>query len=409
MIILYGRIIDGSGKEPILNGAAALENGKIIYAGPAEGLKCPDDAEKLYIGSGTIMPGFIDQHIHFGVGAVDLTKVYMRDDIQKAMLAVSEMQALLNAGFTSVREAGGISTSFQEPLREGWVKGPRIMSAGKFIVQTGGHADFIQKFPIEFTKQRVTHTRIADGIDDCRRAAREQFRSGAKFLKIMTSGGITSQGDGNRESQFSLDEIRTIVEEAQMHDTYVSAHAQGTAGIKNALKGGVKSIEHGMFMDDECIELMLKCGAWLIPTFTIIDSYLNNRDKLPPWIVEKLMLSKTEHLLSAKRCYEAGVKIGLGADLTNDPEICPFGINGREFRLLTDIGMTPMEAIVAGTKTGSEIIGMADKIGTVEAGKTADLVACAGDPPEDIGLLEDPDNIKLVIQGGRIVKNLLRE
>lgn len=225
MIVIFGRIIDGKGTAPIENGTVVLKDDVIEYCGAAEGARYPEGAKTISVGSGTILPGFIDQHIHFGMGAVDLTKVYMRDDIQKAMLAVKEMQTLLNAGFTSVREAGGISASFQEPLSEGWVKGPRVISAGKFIVQTGGHADFIQKFPVEFTKQRITHTRIADGVDDCRKAAREQFRSGAKFLKIMTSGGITSQGDGNRESQFSLDEIKTIVEEAQMHDTYVSAHA----------------------------------------------------------------------------------------------------------------------------------------------------------------------------------------
>lgn len=406
MIALFGRLIDGRGNAPVENGALVIDGDKIAYSGEAAGAVYPEGTEVISVGAGTILPGFIDQHLHFGMGAVDLTRVYMRDDIQKAMLAVNEMGVLLNAGFTSVREAGGISTSFQEPLREGWVKGPRIISAGKFIVQTGGHADFIQRFPIEFTKQRISHTRIADGVDDCRRAAREQFRSGARFLKIMTSGGITSQGDGNRESQFSLEEIRTIVEETQLHDTYVSAHAQGTAGIKNALLGGVKSIEHGMFMDDECIELMLKNDAWLIPTFTIIDCYLKNTHRLPPWIVDKLMASRDEHLISAKRCFAAGVTIGFGSDLTNDPDICPFGVNGREFRLLTEIGLSPMQAIIAGTRTGAEVIGMGDKLGTLERGKLADVAVCAGNPLTDIALLEDPDNITLVIKDGRIEKRI---
>lgn len=164
-----------------------------------------------------------------------------------------------------------------------------------------------------------------------------------------------------------------------------------------------------MFMDDECIELMLLKKAWLIPTFTIIDCYLKNTDKLPPWIVDKLMASREEHLISARRCYAAGVKIGLGADLTNDPIICPFGINGREFRLLTQTGMTPMEAIVAGTKTGAEIINMEARLGTLEPGKLADIAVCAGNPIDDISLLEKPENIVLVIKDGIIEKNTLEE
>ncbi len=409
MIVLLGRIIKATGEEPIENGAVVINGNTIEYAGDKTGARYPEGTTVIPIGNGTVLPGFIDQHLHFGIGAVDLTKAYMRDDIQKAMLAVKEMKILLNAGFTSVRECGGLSTSFQEPLNEGWVRGPRIISAGQFIVQTGGHADFIQKFPVEFTKLRISHTRIADGVSECRKAAREQFRKGAKFLKIMTSGGITSQGDGNRESQFSREEIRVFVEEAELHDTYVSSHAQGTAGIKNALICGVRSIEHGMFMDDECIELMLKNNAWLIPTFTIVDSYLKNTDKLPPWVVEKLMASRVEHRLSAKRCYEAGVKIGFGSDLTNDAVICPFGINGREFRLLTEIGMTPMEAIIAGTKTGAEIINMGDRLGTLQEGKIADVVVCSGNPIDDISILEHPENIVLVIKDGKVEKNTLKE
>lgn len=406
MLILKGNLIDATGTEMKKNALVAIEEEKIIYVGDADKFQYPEKSTVMDVGSGTIMPGFIDQHIHFGIGSVDLTKVYLRDDIQKAMLSVYELNVMLNAGFTSVRETGGISTSFEEALSEGWIKGPRLFSAGKMITQTGGHADFIQNFPIEFTKMRATHTRIADGIDDCRRAAREQFRSGAKFLKIMTTGGITSQGDGNRESQFSIDEIKVFVEEADMHDTYVSAHAQGTAGIKNALLGGVKSIEHGIFMDDECIELMLKNDAYLVPTFTIVNSYLDNRDILPPWILEKLLASNEEHFLSAQKCFEAGVKIGLGSDLSNDPKICPFGTNGREFLFLTKIGMSPMQAIIAGTKTGAELMKRKD-LGTIVAGKLADLCVCIGNPIENIELLANPENIKIVIQNGKIVKNTI--
>ncbi len=404
MNILKGRVIDGNGGKPIEKGIVAVDGSKIVYVGEEAGYAVSPEDRVFDFSGNTIMPGFIEQHTHFGFGTVNLMNLYTHDDVQKGILSARELAVFLNSGFTSVRECGGLATSFVEPIANGVIKGPRLFPAGKFLTQTGGHADVVQTMPVEFTNIRVSHTRIVDGRDDCRKAAREQFRSGAKFLKIMTTGGITTEGDGNKESQFSPEEISVFVEEAEMHDTYVSAHAEGTQGIKNALKCGVKSIEHGMFMDDECIELMVKNEAWLIPTFTIIDTYLRKLDKLAPRVREKVLASSDAHKESVRRCYEAGVKIGFGSDLTDDKEICPFGINGREFELLTKIGMTPMEAITAGTKTGAEITKMSDKVGTLEVGKLADITVCRGDPITDIKILSEPDNIMFVMLDGDVMK-----
>ena len=407
MIVLAGRVIDGTGAGPIEKGIVAFEGSEIVAVCKESEYIIPPNARKIVINHGTIMPGLIDSHLHFGMGSVNQLEVYELDEIEKSLMAVKEMRDALNAGFTSVRETGGISTSFQTPLKNGWIKGPRICSAGRLISQTGGHGDSLQKFPQSLARERMSHCRIADGKEECRKTARMQFRDGAKFLKIVTTGGISSQGDGNRESQFSIEEIKVFVEEAQMHNTYVSSHSQGTMGIRNALKAGVRSIEHGMFMDDECIELMVKNNAYLVPTLMVVESYMNHIDLLPSWIREKLLMSYEEHIKSVKKCYEANVKIALGSDMMGDKVICPFGSHGKEFKKLVDIGMTNMEAIVAGTKTGSELMLMSDKVGTLESGKLADIVVCRDNPLDDIELLGNPDNIDLIVLNGEIIKNKL--
>lgn len=404
MLVLKGNIIDGKQKDVLNNKILLIEENKIKGIQNDSEFEIPESAEIIEVKNGTIMPGLIDCHVHYGIGTTNFVDVYMRDNVQKTMMSVMEMKQTLNAGFTSVREAGGLSTSFKEPLEKGWVTGPRICSAGQFISQTGGHGDCVQKFPISLNRERNTHACIVDGKDSCRKAARIQFRNGADYLKIMTSGGVTSQGDGNRESQFSIEEIKTFVEEAQLRGTYVATHAQGTSGIENALKCGVNSIEHGMFMDDECIELMIKNDAYLVPTFTIVNSYLSNLKKLPVWVADKIEKSYEEHFVSVKRCYNAGVKIALGSDIIGDPDICPFGINGREFEYLTRIGMSPMESIMAGTKTASKLMLMEDKIGTLEAGKLADVIICEGNPLKDISILGNADKIKIVIKDGKLIK-----
>ena len=407
MIVLKGRIIDGTGGPQIEHGAVVLEGNKIKLVCRESELPTYESAEIIDVGDGTILPGFVDAHLHFGMGSINQMEVYLLSEVEKALLSVKEMECTLDAGFTSVREAGGISAEFLHPLAMGWIKGPRICSGGRLLSQTGGHGDSLQRFPRSFAKERMSHAFIVDGKDACREAARMQFRSGAKFLKIVTTGGISSQGDGNRESQFSLEEIKVFVEEAELHNTYVAAHAQGTQGIKNALKCGVKSIEHGMFMDDECIELMLKNDAYLVPTLGVVDKYLENKDKLPKWIVEKLLDSYEAHRKSVKACYKAGIKIALGTDMMGDPIFCPPGYNGLEFSKLTEIGMSNMEAIVAGTRTGSELMLMADKIGTLEAGKFADVAICSGNPLKDISAVSMAENIRMVISDGKVIKNEL--
>lgn len=409
MLILKGRVIDGTGASPIENGMVVIEDNIIkAVCRQDDSIDIPPDAEVISVGSGTIMPGFIDQHVHIGcIGDGDLMKTYALSVYEKTCQAVYDMERMLEAGFTSVRECGGFGAFLKGPIAKGLVRGPRITAAGRTITQTGGHADNYQKFPPEFNVRNEVAV-LVDGVDEMRKACRLQFRDGAEFIKIMTTGGVTSQGDSPTHRQFSDSEIMAAVEEAEMHGTYVSSHAQTLPGIKSALRCGVKSIEHVFELDDEAIDLFVKNGAWIIPTFTILNCYLEHADQLPPAVAEKAQWADDIHRQSIIRAYKAGIKLGFGSDLISDPHIAPYGERAlEEFRALTEIGMTPMEAIIAATKTGAEIIQKEDQVGTLEAGKFADITVCSGNPLEDIKVLTSIDNIKLVVLDGKIVKNNL--
>ena len=405
MYVIKGRVIDGNGGL-IEHGVLVTDGNRIKTVCDEKDFVMPEEAEELKVRNATIMPGFIEQHVHLGLGTANYLMVYYKTDVQKTCQAVHDMEKLIEAGFTSVREVGGFGNYLAEAVEEGLVKGPRICSSGKIISMTGGHGDFIQKLPISANAERNHVAVIADGVDEVRKACRMQFREGAKFIKTMTTGGVTSQADSPKACQYTLSEIRTMVEEAELRGSYVSSHAQTLTGIKNALKGGIKSIEHGMELDDECIELFHKTGAWLVPTFTIVKTYMDHLDLLPPYAAEKILIANKNHLASFKKAYDAGIKIGFGADLVGDKNICPYGIDGMEFVLLNQAGMTPMETIIAATKTGSELIMREDELGTLEPGKLADITICEGNPLEDISILADVNNIKLVLLDGKPVKQI---
>jgi imidazolonepropionase-like amidohydrolase len=249
----------------------------------------------------------------------------------------------------------------------------------------------------------------ANGVAEVRKAAREQIREGADFLKIMTTGGVMSERDVSTSCQFSLEEIRAFVEEAANVGFRTSSHAQGTRGIKNALVGGVKVIEHGMYLDDDCIELMLKNEHFLVPTLAIVESIAVNGPKVGvlPSSVQKARVAQQAHLESFKKAFKAGVLCGLGTDYLTDP-MTPMGQNAVELEMYVTRGcLTPMETIVCATKNNAEVLDMSDRIGTLEPGKFADVIVVDDDPLKDITVLRDRNRILQVYKGGRLVPRLL--
>lgn len=404
-IAFVGRIIDGTGKAPF-DGTILIDGEKIEKVGLAEEVTIPPKTKIVKVNSGTILPGLIDCHVHLmGERTLDFMKSAFEPLELKSVRAAMDCSKLLNAGYTSVRDVGGLGIYLKRAIEEGEIKGPRIMSAFKILSQTGGHGD-IHSLPLDIAK-RTGFSRLCDGADDCRKAAREQFREGADFIKICTTGGVLSERDLPTSAQFTLDEIRAIVEEAQRVGSFVAAHAEGTEGIKNAIKAGVKTIEHGDFIDDEGIDMMLKNDNILIPTFSIGERIISEGEKykVPEWGIRKMRQLWEVQSKNFKKAKEAGVKIAAGTDFGGGP-LTPLGENSQELEILVREGLTSMEAIIAATKTASEALNMKDKIGTLETGKFADLIIVDGDPLSDISILRKAENIKVVVKGGKVEKHL---
>lgn len=412
MLILKGRVIDGNGGEPIENGVVVIEDNKITLVCHEQ--DCPDykNAQIISIKNGSIMPGLIEQHNHFGWGSATAANWVTSTPQLTMARTLKEMEMLRNAGYTAVREMGGEAIHLKPAIAEGLLDCPRIFGAGKFLTQIGGHGDCYQKLALEAITHTFSPGIIVNGVDEIRRACRINARNGADFIKIMTTGGVFSQGDkATPHSHFSQEEIRAAVEEADNMGSYVSTHAQATRGIKLALKNGVKCIEHGFYLDDECIEIMLKNDCYLIPTLSIMHTsklYFEREENILDYLKEKTYSAYEAHYRSVEKAYKAGVKIGMGCDFLGDAHFgCTYDKATMEIERLEVVGMSPMEIITTATKIGSELILMPDRLGTLEAGKLADVIVVEGNPVEDIKLLTDANNVKVVIQDGNIKKNIL--
>lgn len=409
MYVLKGRVIDGNGGEPLEKGIVEVTDNKITAVCNEWEYTVPEGAEVIEVENGTIMPGFIDQHVHMGVGD-NYYKIFERHAYHAVCQCIRDMKQILNAGFTSIREVGGLSNYLKAPWEEGLIDGPRICSSGKAIAQSGGHWDYIKDYPIEFTlhPDRNVNSEICDGVDNVRRTVRMHFREHCDFIKIMGGPGISCQGNKIFTREFSDSELRAFVEEAENQGSYVAIHAHAAIAINAALRCGVRSIEHATLMDDESIELMLKNNAWIVPT--LATSYLSwqHIDEREPWVKEKMSAIEGPKEENLRKAYKAGVTIACGCDFGGGT-ITVHGNNGLELPLMVEnIGMTPMETIVAATKTGSKLMMRENELGTLETGKLADIIIAQGNPLEDIWLVSKADNIKVVMQDGKIKKNMMK-
>ncbi|MCE4607864.1 MAG: amidohydrolase family protein, partial [Caldisphaeraceae archaeon] len=360
-----------------------------------------------------LMPGLIDAHLHvLGMRSGKIEEELTTPIGVFFARAVNDLGALIDAGFTSVVDAGGIiALHLKQAVNEGEVRGPRVFSAGLPLSQTFGHGD-THYLPLEWVDYRKTKkivpfsSLICDGEDDCRRAARYSLREGGDFIKVMASGGVLSQRDRPENRGFTLKELKAIVDEASASGTFVHAHAEGKVGIVNSAEAGVKVIAHADMIDEEAIDKVLKANSIIVPTFAIDKVLIERGSELgvPEWGLKKIEEIHGIHIENIKKAYKAGVKIATGTDFSGG--IGKQGDNSIELSLLVkEIGMKPKEAIISATRISAIATGMEKMIGTLEEGKVADLIAVEGNPLENIEILRDQKNIKLVVKGGEIYKN----
>ena len=354
----------------------------------------------------TILPGLIDAHSHPLITGDDYQLDHLRrSSPEKALMGLAAVQGNLRAGWTTLRVAGDADTGYaisalKSVLLYDVFVGPRLTGAAHYLSITGGGGDINFLAP-EFRGLPGFRPdgRIVDGVDEMRKAVREEIQFGSDWIKLLVTGAFMSAGDNPKDLHFSPEEVRVAVEEAARHQVPVMAHAHGTDGIKLAIRSGVRSIEHGTFLDDEAIRLLVEHGTYLVPTMWIGDYYIEKGS--PSGMQDKMVeLSKkyrVEHCGWVKKAVAAGVKIGVGSDFGG----YAFENNWRELESLVDCGMTPMQAILAATRVNAELLGWEKTIGTIEVGKEADLLIVEGNPAEDLSML---GRVKLVLTGGRVVE-----
>ncbi|WP_048600573.1 metal-dependent hydrolase family protein [Rubeoparvulum massiliense] len=397
-----GRLIDGKGNT-LENSALYIEDDKISKVGKADELTVANDVTVIDITGKTVMPGFIDAHMHLiGVKNLNLAQAALEPTELLMGRALKDLDKLINAGFTTIRDVGSpVAVHIKRLIKEGYYTGPRIHTAHLMLSQTAGHGD-IHNLPPEFNLFEV-----CDGPDECRKAARKQFRAGADFIKISSSGGVLSEKDDPRSPQFTVEEIKAIVYEAEAVGSYVASHAQSTQGIKNALIAGVRTIEHGILIDDEGIEMMLERGAILVPTLSIVKRIVEQGHLygVPEFGLAKSRYFYKLHKQNVRKAYQAGVKIAGATDFLGCKPV-EHGGNAEEYEIfVNELGLSPMEAITCGTQNAADALAIGDKTGSLEEGKLADVIVVNGNPLDDITVLLNTDNIEKVFVEGQLLKD----
>jgi imidazolonepropionase-like amidohydrolase len=408
--LIRGTLLDGSGREPVANAAVVIEGERVAQAGPAREVAVPRDARTIDVAGMTIMPGIIDCHVHMaGAAGYDLLRKLVTPPSLDLLYVVPNLQRTLEAGVTTVRDAGGTPAGVRMAIEQGIIAGPRMLTAVGFLTQTGGHADGMMPCCVDLRQAIWPDLPVGpvDGAEAVRRRTRELLRAGADWIKLCTSGGVLSPADAPSAAQFTVEEIAAAVYEAAAQGKRCMAHAQSTLGIKNAITAGVASIEHGIWLDDEAIAMMLERGVYLVPTLVaprdVIAQAEEHPERLPAYAADKARLVAADHGESFRRAVEAGVKIAMGTDTG----VGPHGGNLRELGLMVEHGMTPMQAIVASTRSAAELLHLDHDLGTLEPGKLADVLVVEDDPLADIHTLADPACLALVMKGGSLVKDRL--
>ncbi len=399
--ITGAQLIDGRGGDPVANATVIIDDeGRIAEVGTD--VEVPSDASVRDVGGATVMPGMIDSHVHFYSGRKTMQERALTPPTLATFEAAENARITLDAGFTAVRDAGGSPVGFKLAAERGLIATPRMRIAITALSQTGGHGDATMPSGVRMGRGNGVEwpENICDGPEEVRKVVRTVLRAGADFIKLHATGGVMSPSDEPGSPQFTAEEIAVMVYEAAQHGKTCMAHAQGTNGIRNAVVAGVESIEHGIYLDDEVIEEMKARSTFLVPTLHAPRGVLIREEENPGSVLPQ-SLRKTHEVLevhkeSIRAAREAGVRIAMGTDAG----VGKHGTNAEELQFLTEIGMSTMDAIVATTQVASECIHMAEDIGTLEAGKFADLLVIDSNPLDDISILQDQSRMPLVMIGG---------
>jgi imidazolonepropionase-like amidohydrolase len=407
--IRAGRLFDATSDTVRENVVIVAKGERIQSVGDAKSVAIPAGATVIDLSRATVLPGLIDCHTHLGSRADRYDEIYHFKDtpFQSAFAAVVHARRTLEAGFTTVRDVGSrpfLAVDLRNSINEGLVPGPRIVASGPGISITGGHGDLNNFSPqtrvTMFPEERDFH--IADGVDQVRHVVRAQVKYGVDVIKILATGGVLSKGDSPGAPQFTFEELKAAADEAHMAGRKIAAHAHGTQGIKNAILAGIDSIEHASLIDDEGIRLAKEHGTYLVMDIYNDDYILGKAIEfgLPQENVDKEKAIGRLQRENFQRAVQGGAKMAFGTDAG----VYPHGDNAKQFFYLVKYGLTPAQAIRSATSSAADLIGRSKDVGTVEAGKYADLIAVSSDPLQDVRALE---NVGFVMKGGEVVKDTI--
>lgn len=401
-------LLDCTGAEPAARSTVIVEGTRITSVTRAGQPSLPGDARLLDCGGRTLMPGLTDAHIHAAIIETDPHKAKKDSPATFAFRVQEVLEQTLQAGFTTVRDAFGLDWGFVQATERGHVKGPRLLIVGSCLSQTGGHGDWrdvhMDETPMSGIYGLLAVPRLCDSVDEMRRGARDMLRMGAHGIKLMAGGGCMSPTDEIEHTQFTIEEMAAACYEARTVGKIAMAHVYTPQGIMNAVAAGVRSIEHGNFIDEESADCMKRAGAYFVPTLTtyfVISAY-GAAEKIPQKMLDKINKAKERGLDSLSIARAAGLKIASGSDVLSTMQ--PF--KSMELGLKARV-LGAHDAIVSATRTNAELFGMADQIGTVEPGKLADLILVEGNPIDDIGVLQEAAKIVLVMRDGQVFKDLV--
>lgn len=403
-ILHCGKLIDVKNKKVLESMSVIIEGNKIVEVKSGYVQAKPSD-KVIDLKNKTVMPGLMDMHVHLESetkkGAVADRFTMNPADI--AFESVDFAHTTLMAGFTTVRDLGGsgVNIALRNAVNKGLIVGPRIYTAGKSIATTGGHADPTNGYRKDLMGDPGPYEGVINGADEARKAVRQRYKDGSDLIKITSTAGVLSQAKDASGAQFTDEELKAIIATAKDYGFTVAAHAHGAEGMKRAIRAGVTSIEHGTFMDDEAIELFKKHGTWYVPTIIAGKSVSDSAkmaDYFSPIVRPKALAVGPQLQSTFTKAYKAGVKIAFGTDAG----VYMHGKNWKEFVYMVEGGMSPMEAIYAATVNAAELLGVTDRLGVIEKGKLADIIAVNGDPIKDIGVME---KVPFVMKNGVVFKN----